>query len=43
MATGTVEFTTPGFQHNGLPAVTCDLNLNQQELVVTGLLAPVKK
>jgi hypothetical protein len=43
VATGTVEFTTPGFKHNGLPTVTCDLTLNQQVLVVTGLLAPVKK
>ena len=42
---GVVEFTTPGFKHNGLPTVTCDLihPTTQQELLVTGLLAPVKK
>ena len=43
VATQTVEFTTPGFLHNGLPTVTCKLALNEQDLVVTGLLAPVKK
>jgi hypothetical protein len=42
-AAGNVEFTTPGFEHNGLPTVTCDLTLNQQKFLVTGLLAPVKK
>jgi hypothetical protein len=43
--TGAVEFTTPGFDHNGLPTVTCLLiPPNTTQLVrVTGLLAPVKK
>ena len=43
VATGTVEFTTPGFLHNGLPTVTCNLTLGQQDLVVTGLITPVRK
>jgi hypothetical protein len=42
-AAGNVEFTTPGFEHNGLPTVTCNLTLNQQDFDVKGLLAPVKK
>lgn len=43
--TGTVFFTTPGFKHNGLPVVVCDLThpTTFEELRVTGLLAPVKK
>ena len=42
-AGGNVEFTTPGFEHNGLPTVECDLELDGQLFRVTGLLAPVKK
>jgi hypothetical protein len=44
-ATGATEFTTPGFNHNGLPTVQCDLiPPNTTQLVhVKGLLAPVKK
>ena len=45
-ATGAVEFTTPGFEHNGLPAVTWLLfppSTPEQLVRVTGLLAPVKK
>jgi len=42
---GAVLFTTPGFEHNGLPTVTCDLMhpTTGEELLVKGLLAPVKK
>ena len=42
---GAVLFTTPGFEHNGLPTVICDLihPTTGEELLVTGLLAPVKK
>jgi hypothetical protein len=42
---GAVLFTTPGFEHNGLPTVTCDLihPTTGEELLVKGLLAPVKK
>jgi hypothetical protein len=46
VATNTVEFTTPGFKHNGLPTVTCLLfppSTPEQLVLVTGLLAPVKK
>ena len=43
VATGTVEFTTPGFKHNGLLTAKCDLTLGGQELDVTGLVTPAKK
>jgi hypothetical protein len=40
---GTVLFTTPGFDHNGLPTVSCDLvhpvTLTLQSVV--GLIAPI--
>ena len=45
VATGAVEFTTPGFKRNGLPTVTCLLyppSTPEQLVLVTGLLAPVK-
>lgn len=42
---GAVLFTTPGFEHNRLPTVTCDLThpTTEEVLLVKGLLAPVKK
>jgi hypothetical protein len=45
VSTGAVLFTTPGFEHNKLPTVTCDLThpTSFEELLVKGLLAPVKK
>ena len=42
-ASGTVEFTTPGFNHNGLSTAKCHLTLGGQELDVTGLVTPAKK
>jgi hypothetical protein len=45
VGTGTVLFTTPGFEHNKLPTVSCDLThpTTGEALRVKGLLAPVKK
>jgi hypothetical protein len=42
-ATGAVLFATPGFDHNGLPTVTCDLihPVTGAESIVTGLISPV--
>ena len=42
--TGAVLFSTPGFQNNGLPTVTCDLiqPTTGAHLVVTGLITPVE-
>ena len=41
--TGAVLFTTPGFQQNDLPTVTCSLMnpTNDREQLVTGLLVPL--
>ena len=41
--TGALEFTTPGFNHNGLSTAKCDLTLGGQELDVIGLVTPAKK
>jgi hypothetical protein len=42
--TGAVLFATPGFEHNNLPTVTCDLihPVTGDESIVTGLIAPVR-
>ena len=42
--TNAVLFSTPGFQNNGLPTVTCDLTqpTTGAHLVVTGLITPVE-
>lgn len=41
--TGDLLFTTPGFQHNDLPTVTCSVinPRNDRLQLVTGLIAPV--
>jgi hypothetical protein len=41
--TNTWLFSTPGFQNNGLPTVTCNLTqpTTGAHLVVTGLITPV--
>jgi hypothetical protein len=41
--TGAVLFETPGFEHNTLPTVTCDLihPVTGEQSIVTGLIAPV--
>jgi hypothetical protein len=41
-ATGAVLFATPGFDHNRLPTVTCNLIQPQtkQAVIVTGLITP---
>jgi hypothetical protein len=42
--TGEVLFTTPGFEHNDLPTVTCSVvnPRNSTLQLVTGLIAPVR-
>jgi len=42
--TNAVLFSTPGFQNNGLPTVTCHLTqpTTGAHLVVTGLITPVE-
>jgi hypothetical protein len=42
--TGTVLFTTPGFQENDLTTVTCSVvnPRNGREQLVTGLIVPVR-
>jgi hypothetical protein len=43
VATGDLLFATPGFQHNGLPTVTCSVinPRNGRLQLVTGLVVPV--
>jgi hypothetical protein len=43
VATGTILFSTPGFEHNGLPTVSCRLfhPVSQTWQAVVGMLAPV--
>ena len=42
--TGEVFFETKGFDHNGLPTVTCDLvhPVTKEASIVTGLVTPVR-
>jgi hypothetical protein len=43
VATGATLFTTPGFNYNNLPTITCSLihPVTGKHVLITGLIAPV--
>lgn len=40
--TGAILFSTPGFERNGIPLVTCELVAPLQDVIVSGLVTPTR-